>query len=649
MGKAEEMKASNSVWKEQLTFEKMVDELTISESMIKKATKFCIKQQKWYKHIVQVIERYALREKIRKSQKLQIFYIIDGILRRLAREKNKKLLKKFSSRFNRNIVATVTNLLAGSLPSERQKIKRVVTLWAKSVLLFSTENVKALKELVKDLPDGKSKPAAYSPRKLASKQKPAHKTPSEPSKPAVVIPLSKTVTQTPLSKPKQVEESSAAVKPPTPERELELMLKHIPSPTQNLKKPTVVEKLPTPEAPESELELMLKDIPSPKKEPWQEQSSSAKSTLDAIESLQKQSSSANSTLAAIESLQKQSSSANYTLAAIESLETQSSSTNSTLAAIESLEKQSSSANSTLAAIESLEKQSSTNSTLAAIESLEKQSSSSNSTLAAIESLEKQSSSANSTLAAIESLQKQSSSAKCTLDAIESLMLPTEVKSKPSIPTEVVNLVDDAAFDYGDNQSIEETRQSLKRKFGNSSLVSPLPKKRKSIIPQVQELTLPKPPSPRLESAKMSVMDTSLSRSRTPDAITPRKPKVIVNHPGYVIKEDDPTGTTVMSTCIWAKFSRDQTELLKGHCEMLGEVVDFHIVNDEDPSEAFISFRTRCSALFVKLHLLKGNDPGCNNRPRLMKVGWGKTPGVIDFDFAKGIGKVTAESKPDKPL
>jgi len=589
MGKAEEMKASNSIWKEQLTFEKMVDELTISESMIKKATKFCIKQQKWYKHIVQVIERYALREKSRKSEKLQIFYIIDGILRRLAREKNKKLLKKFSSRFNRNIVATVTNLLTGSLPSERQKIKRVVTLWAKSVLLFSTENVKALKELVKDLPDGKSKPAAYSPRKPAtSKHKPARETPSEPLKPAAVIPVTKSVTQTPTPTPKQLQESLATVKPPTQkrelelmlkhipaptqesnstvkppteERELELMLKHIPSPTESFLDPNGGEKLPAPEA-QSELELMLKDIPSPKKEPWQEQSS-AKKTLDAIESLQKQSSSTNSTLAAIESLQKQSSSA------------------------------------------------------------------------------------NSTLAAIESLQKQSSSAKSTLDAIESLMLPTEVKSKPIVTTEVVNLVDDSAFDYGDNQSIEETRQSLKRKFGNSSLVSPLPKKRKLIIPQ--ELSLPKPPSPRLETDKISVMDTSLSRSRTPDAITPPKPKVVINHPGYVIKEDDPTGTTVMSTCIWAKFSRDQTELLKGHCERLGEVVDFHIVNDEDPSEAFISFRTRCSALFVKLHLLKGNDPGCNNRPRLMKVGWGKTPGVVDFDFANGIGKVTADSKPDKPL
>lgn len=245
----------------------------------------------------------------------------------------------------------------------------------------------------------------------------------------------------------------------------------------------------------------------------------------------------------------------------------------------------------------------------------------------------------------ETWQQQSSSAKSTLDAIESLMLPTEVISKPEIPAEAVSLpaVDDSAFDYGDNQSIEETRQSLKRKFGNSSLVSPPPKKRKLIIPQ--KMSLPKPPSPvRAEHAKISLMEPSPPSNTNPNDSTPEKPKVIVNHPGYVVKEDDPTGTTVMSTCIWTKFSRDQTELLKGHCERLGEVVDFHIVNNGDPSEAFISFRTRCSALFVKLHLLKGNDPGCSNRPRLMKVGWGKTPGVVDFDFANGVGKVTLDSK-----
>jgi len=148
------------------------------------------------------------------------------------------------------------------------------------------------------------------------------------------------------------------------------------------------------------------------------------------------------------------------------------------------------------------------------------------------------------------------------------------------------------------------------------------------------------PTPVLDPPATPGWVDSASSSASSDSEENKPLEPIRKHPGYVIKEDDPSGSTGLSTCIWTQFIEGEGDFLKSHCEQLGDLVDFHIAKEGQPSEAFISFRTRSAALTVKMNLLKGSlSQGSNKLPQLIKVGWGKTPGLVDFDFSNGVGKL----------
>lgn len=443
MGKSEDKK---SVWKEQVTFEEMIDDLTTSSSRIKKATRFCIKHHKWYKHIVKIIERFATKWKSQERQKLPIFYIIDGVLRKLQRDKNETVLKKFSKRFDRNIITTVKNLITVSLEKERPKMKRVVCIWTRQKKLFSSSNIKSLKELVKAFPspDDRTKSATRSPPKS-----------------------------------------------PLPEE--------LPLPDQDGPVTSAGENLEVPST-------------SVRKTPKERESSTIQPAIeDAI----------------------------------------------------------------------------------------------------------------------------------LLDFPE---LPSVTEtSKPKLkPIVTIN--------KNNWKPTETTRPNLKRKLEQPNQTLKVKKKKldDAEVQRSKYLRTPKieerPRSPSSDTSSGSLTPlgglTPLGARTPAREESPSEPEQIERHPGYVIKEDDPTGTTGLSTCIWTQFSQGEGSRLKTHCEQLGDLVDFHIVKDGEPSEAFISFRTRSAALNVKMNLLKGSlQRGSKTLPQLMKVGWGKTPGLIDFDFSSGLGKL----------
>ncbi|OWF37540.1 splicing factor, arginine/serine-rich 15-like isoform X1 [Mizuhopecten yessoensis] len=120
----------------------------ISRAKMANVTKGAIKAIKFYKHVVQSVEKFI--QKCKPEYKVPGLYVIDSIVRQ-SRHQFGSDKDVFAPRFTKNVVATFQNLL--KCPhEEKSKVIRVLNLWQKNGV-FQSEIVQPLLDLAVDSND----------------------------------------------------------------------------------------------------------------------------------------------------------------------------------------------------------------------------------------------------------------------------------------------------------------------------------------------------------------------------------------------------------------------------------------------------------------------------------------------------------------
>lgn len=120
----------------------------ISRAKMANVTKGAIKAIKFYKHVVQSVEKFI--QKCKPEYKVPGLYVIDSIVRQ-SRHQFGSDKDVFAPRFTKNVVATFQNLL--KCPNEeKSKVIRVLNLWQKNGV-FQSEIVQPLLDLAVDSND----------------------------------------------------------------------------------------------------------------------------------------------------------------------------------------------------------------------------------------------------------------------------------------------------------------------------------------------------------------------------------------------------------------------------------------------------------------------------------------------------------------
>lgn len=117
----------------------------VSRAKMAHVTKCAIKAIKFYKHVVQSIEKFI--QKCKPEYKVPGLYVIDSVVRQ-SRHQFGAQKDVFAARFTKNIVNTFQNLFKCP-PDERSKVVRVLNLWQKNEV-FSSEVVQPLLDLAAD-------------------------------------------------------------------------------------------------------------------------------------------------------------------------------------------------------------------------------------------------------------------------------------------------------------------------------------------------------------------------------------------------------------------------------------------------------------------------------------------------------------------
>lgn len=91
-------------------------------------TRSAMKAIKFYKHVVQSVEKFIL--KCKQEYKIPGLYVIDSIVRQ-SRHQFGTEKDVFAPRFARNMQSTFANLF-GCSPDDKSKIIRVLNLWQKN-------------------------------------------------------------------------------------------------------------------------------------------------------------------------------------------------------------------------------------------------------------------------------------------------------------------------------------------------------------------------------------------------------------------------------------------------------------------------------------------------------------------------------------
>ncbi|XP_061176862.1 SR-related and CTD-associated factor 4-like isoform X2 [Saccostrea echinata] len=117
----------------------------ISRAKMANVTKCAIKAIKFYKHVVQSVEKFIL--KCKPEYKVPGLYVIDSIVRQ-SRHQFGQEKDVFAPRFTKNIVATFQNLFKCP-PEERSKVVRVLNLWQKNGV-FMSEVIQPLLDMAAD-------------------------------------------------------------------------------------------------------------------------------------------------------------------------------------------------------------------------------------------------------------------------------------------------------------------------------------------------------------------------------------------------------------------------------------------------------------------------------------------------------------------
>jgi RNA recognition motif-containing protein len=116
---------------------------TISKAKMLQITRAAIKGIKFYKHIVQTVEKFIAR--CRPEYMIPGLYIIDSIARQ-SRHQFGPERDVYTARFSKNISITFETLYRNCLPDDKPKIIRVLNLWQKNGL-FDSKIIQTLLEM----------------------------------------------------------------------------------------------------------------------------------------------------------------------------------------------------------------------------------------------------------------------------------------------------------------------------------------------------------------------------------------------------------------------------------------------------------------------------------------------------------------------
>ncbi|GAB1599500.1 splicing factor, arginine/serine-rich 15-like isoform X2 [Argonauta hians] len=117
----------------------------VSRAKMAQLTKCAIKAIKFYKHVVQSVEKFI--QKCKSEYKVPGLYVIDSIVRQ-SRHQFGAEKDVFAPRFTKNVVLTFQNLFKCP-PDERSKVVRVLNLWQKNAV-FPVEVIQPLLDLAAD-------------------------------------------------------------------------------------------------------------------------------------------------------------------------------------------------------------------------------------------------------------------------------------------------------------------------------------------------------------------------------------------------------------------------------------------------------------------------------------------------------------------
>ncbi|NXG05789.1 SCAF8 protein, partial [Sakesphorus luctuosus] len=151
----------------------------ISKAKMTQITKAAIKAIKFYKHVVQSVEKFI--QKCKPEYKVPGLYVIDSIVRQ-SRHQFGQEKDVFAPRFSNNIISTFQNLYRCP-GDDKSKIVRVLNLWQKNNV-FKSEIIQPLLDMAAGIPPPVVTPVLPSTTAAMSNNTPG--TPVTPVTPANV-------------------------------------------------------------------------------------------------------------------------------------------------------------------------------------------------------------------------------------------------------------------------------------------------------------------------------------------------------------------------------------------------------------------------------------------------------------------------------
>ncbi|XP_036622812.1 SR-related and CTD-associated factor 8 isoform X1 [Trichosurus vulpecula] len=152
----------------------------ISKAKMTQITKAAIKAIKFYKHVVQSVEKFI--QKCKPEYKVPGLYVIDSIVRQ-SRHQFGQEKDVFAPRFSNNIISTFQNLYRCP-GDDKSKIVRVLNLWQKNNV-FKSEIIQPLLDMAAGIPPPVVTPVLPSTAASMSNNTPG--TPVTPVTPANVV------------------------------------------------------------------------------------------------------------------------------------------------------------------------------------------------------------------------------------------------------------------------------------------------------------------------------------------------------------------------------------------------------------------------------------------------------------------------------
>lgn len=153
----------------------------ISKAKMTQITKLAIKAIKFYKHVVQSVEKFI--QKCKPEYKVPGLYVIDSIVRQ-SRHQFGQDKDVFAPRFSKNIISTFQNLYR--CPSDdKSKIVRVLNLWQKNSV-FKSDIIQPLLDMAAGIPPPSVTPVSASTAGPVNNATPG--TPATPATPANIVP-----------------------------------------------------------------------------------------------------------------------------------------------------------------------------------------------------------------------------------------------------------------------------------------------------------------------------------------------------------------------------------------------------------------------------------------------------------------------------